>query len=125
MCIRDRLGGTHGNEMAGIHLVRKIKRSPASFQRPGIRTLPVLANPQAVEQCTRFVDCDLNRCFTAQVLEAEPGDGAYEHTRARELVQELGAASVVLDVHNTTSNAGTMIIFGTCLLYTSPSPRDS
>ena len=37
----------------------------------------------------------------------------YEEARARQLASELRGASVVIDIHNTTSNAGTMLIVGT------------
>ena len=64
------VGGTHGNEMAGINLVRRMKAAPDSFQRRGITTLPILGNPAAVSRCTRFIDCDLNRCFSSKILSA-------------------------------------------------------
>ena len=105
------IGGTHGNEIAGVNLVRRMLAAPESFERPRIRTLAVIGNPEAVKRCTRFVDCDLNRCMSPQILAGE--EGPYEERRARELAAQLGSATIVLDIHNTTSNAGTMLIVGT------------
>lgn len=62
------IGGTHGNELAGVWLIHSMIKSPTSFQRPGLAVEPMLGNPRAVSAGTRFVDCDLNRCFTADIL---------------------------------------------------------
>ena len=102
------VGGTHGNEMAGINLIKRMQAAPAAFQRRGFQTWPIIANPEAVRRCTRFVDCDLNRCMTPSILS---GSGVgYEQERARVLAAELQQAFMVLDIHNTTSNAGTLTL---------------
>ena len=36
------VGGTHGNEMAGVLLVKRMQAAPEAFQREGIRTIPVI-----------------------------------------------------------------------------------
>lgn len=61
-------GGTHGNEMSGVCLVRHWLRAPGELQRPSFAAVPVLANPAAVAACRRYVDYDLNRAFTSTFL---------------------------------------------------------
>ncbi|KAL0629706.1 N-acyl-aromatic-L-amino acid amidohydrolase [Plecturocebus cupreus] len=110
-------GGTHGNEMSGVYLVRHWLLAPAELQRPSFSAVPVLANPAATAACRRYVDHDLNRTFTSTFLNSRPTrDDPYEVTRARELNQLLGpkasgrAFDFVLDLHNTTANMGTCLI---------------
>lgn len=57
-------GGTHGNELSGVFLVRELLRT----EEPPQSVQMVLSNPRAVQQCRRYVDTDLNRCFTHAVL---------------------------------------------------------
>ncbi|XP_051686791.1 N-acyl-aromatic-L-amino acid amidohydrolase (carboxylate-forming) [Oryctolagus cuniculus] len=110
-------GGTHGNELSGVHLVRHWLRAPGELRRPSFAATPVLANPAAAAACRRYVGCDLNRAFTSGFLSAKASpDDPYEVTRARELDQLLGpkasgaAFDLVLDLHNTTANVGTCLI---------------
>ncbi|KAL1787674.1 N-acyl-aromatic-L-amino acid amidohydrolase (carboxylate-forming) [Sigmodon hispidus] len=110
-------GGTHGNEMCGIYLVRHWLKAPGELQRPSFSAMPVLANPAATAACRRYIDCDLNRTFTLTFLKstATPDD-PYEGTRARELNELLGlkgtdqAFDFILDLHNTTANMGVCLI---------------
>lgn len=63
-------GGTHGNEMTGIHLVQELERQQkekGDAPWPVSVTL-VLSNPRAVKECKRYIDIDLNRCFTSATL---------------------------------------------------------
>lgn len=66
-------GGTHGNEMSGIYMLRELKKRSAgqagSAGSAGSASLmAVLSNPRAVESCRRYIDKDLNRCFTSHLL---------------------------------------------------------
>ncbi|XP_069047548.1 N-acyl-aromatic-L-amino acid amidohydrolase (carboxylate-forming) A-like [Lepisosteus oculatus] len=107
-------GGTHGNELSGVYLVRD---GAPLLQRPSFTARTVLANPQAVERCSRYVDVDLNRCFTSATLSAPlTEDSPYEVKRAQELNSNLGpkgtaqAADLLCDLHNTTANMGVCLI---------------
>lgn len=64
-------GGTHGNELSGVYLVRELlkeaKEEEEKEDRPPSVML-VLSNPWAVQQCRRYVSTDLNRCFTHAML---------------------------------------------------------
>ncbi|KAL6118614.1 acy3 [Pungitius sinensis] len=122
-------GGTHGNELSGVYLVRELlkgrkegmeekkKNEVEEKEQQPPSVLAVLANPRAVEQCRRYVDTDLNRCFTHAALKG-PSSGAvpYEVIRSRELNATLGpkggpgAVELVCDLHNTTANMGLCLI---------------
>ncbi|KAM8898672.1 N-acyl-aromatic-L-amino acid amidohydrolase (carboxylate-forming) B-like isoform 3-T3 [Spinachia spinachia] len=113
-------GGTHGNELSGVYLVRELlkgrKQVMEEEERPP-SVLTVLANPRAVQQCRRYIDTDLNRCFTHAALKGpSSGPVPYETTRSRELNAALGpkgspgAVELVCDLHNTTANMGLCLI---------------
>lgn len=83
------LGGTHGNELLGVKLVRLLKKRPIE----GVDA--VIANPRAVKAGTRFTESDLNRSF------GEAFVGSYETRRAFRLKKMAAGYDVVLDFHNT------------------------
>ena len=60
-------GGTHGNEMTGVYMVREMQKQ--NVDRAGtVSITTVLSNPRAVDACRRYIDKDLNRCFTNELL---------------------------------------------------------
>lgn len=59
-------GGTHGNEMSGVYMLRELKKSAGQVGPASLIT--VLSNPRAVEAGRRYIDKDLNRCFTSHLL---------------------------------------------------------
>ncbi|XP_047242417.1 N-acyl-aromatic-L-amino acid amidohydrolase (carboxylate-forming) B-like isoform X1 [Girardinichthys multiradiatus] len=111
-------GGTHGNELSGVYLVQKmLKTVKRKEDREMVSVQMVLSNPRAVQQCRRYVDTDLNRCFTHAMLNGPILEGApYEIIRSRELNAMLGpkgsraAVDLVCDLHNTTANMGLCFI---------------
>lgn len=96
------VGGTHGNEWTGIYLLEHMKSSP-------LFEAQLLANPEAFKQNKRFVDEDLNRCFSKEKL-ANPA-GILERERAVEIQRIIENFDLVLDCHTTTSNMGNTLIF--------------
>lgn len=96
------VGGTHGNEWTGIYLLDYFKK------RTDFDSL-CLANPKAFEENKRFIDEDLNRCFSKEKIENP--NSVYERTRAKDLMAEVEAYDLVLDLHTTTSNMGATVIF--------------
>lgn len=60
-------GGTHGNEMSGVYMLRELKKRHIEQDGP-VPLVTVLSNPRAVESCKRYIDKDLNRCFTSHML---------------------------------------------------------
>ncbi|XP_043954136.1 N-acyl-aromatic-L-amino acid amidohydrolase (carboxylate-forming) B-like [Gambusia affinis] len=111
-------GGTHGNELSGVYLVREmLKTEKRKEVGEPASVLMVLSNPRAMQQCSRYVDTDLNRCFTHATLNGPISEGApYEIFRARELNALLGpkgsraAVDLICDLHNTTANMGLCFI---------------
>ncbi|XP_041052682.1 aspartoacylase [Carcharodon carcharias] len=113
-------GGTHGNELSGVFLVRHWLKDRSEIQRSTLEVQPFLSNPAAVQRCTRYVDCDLNRAFTAENLSMPPSDSLpYEVKRAQEINRLFGpkdsenAYDLAIDLHNTTSNMGNCLIMKT------------
>ncbi|XP_058876098.1 N-acyl-aromatic-L-amino acid amidohydrolase (carboxylate-forming)-like, partial [Acipenser ruthenus] len=112
-------GGTHGNELAGVCLVKEWLRGDSApcLERSSFTAQPLLANPRATEQGVRYVNTDLNRCFKTHTLSAPPSPSdPYELVRARELDSLLGpkgsdeAVDFICDLHNTTANMGASLI---------------
>ncbi|TAE61173.1 MAG: aspartoacylase [Nostocales cyanobacterium] len=110
------VGGSHGNELIGVHLVKKFQRHPDLIKRNGFKTFSLLGNPQAIDACRRYIDRDLNRCFRIDNLPSEEIT-IYEEIRAREIqniLQPLNEnfVDVIIDLHTTTANMGICLILG-------------
>ncbi|KAK2817110.1 hypothetical protein Q5P01_025301 [Channa striata] len=110
-------GGTHGNEMTGVYMIREMQRQKVE-KAGSVSITTVLSNPPSVDACSRYIDKDLNRCFTNDLLSAPVTDSSpYELRRAQELNAQLGpkgsaeAVDVLVDLHNTTANMGLCLIF--------------
>ena len=108
------VGGTHGNELTGIYLVKKFDRAPQSIGRSTFETIALLANPKASEIGRRYVDIDLNRCFRQQDLQ-NPRLSTYEAQRAKEIYHIFTSKTtpqqnLIIDLHSTTSNMGLTFI---------------
>lgn len=107
------VGGTHGNEYTGVWLAKELANKKLA---PGVETF--MANHAAIQANRRFVDEDLNRCFSREKLDGFRADGAatVEAARALEVDAALGpkgsdaAADLVVDLHTTTANMGITII---------------
>ena len=122
------VGGTHGNEVHGVYLVREIEalKAVGEIQQKysTIHLEALIANPSAVEargtgNGRRYIDKDLNRCFLFQDLENNTSSikRALEEKRAKEIDRLLGpksspmpATDFIVDVHSTTSNTGVLIL---------------
>ena len=68
-------GGTHGNELSGVYLVRDLlkvqkekEEEEEEEEEKAVTVLLVLSNPWATQQCRRYINTDLNRCFTHAIL---------------------------------------------------------
>lgn len=65
-------GGTHGNELSGVYLVRELLKEERKVmeedEKKLVSVLLVLSNLPAMQQCRRYVDTDLNRSFTHAIL---------------------------------------------------------
>ena len=108
-------GGTHGNELTGVYLVKKWMQNRSFVQRKGFETLLVHTNPEAIKACRRYIDRDLNRSF--QRFDLENPAEHYEAKRACELNSMLGPKGAadtevdfIVDLHSTTANMGLSIV---------------
>ena len=107
-------GGTHGNELTGVTLIRKWQSDPAPLRRSSFEAEPFLSNPRAVEENRRYVDQDLNRCFLLKDL-ADDNLSGYEQNRAKVINRRFGpkgdpAYDLLIDLHTTTANMGASVI---------------
>ncbi|KAM8944860.1 aspartoacylase isoform 3-T4 [Lycaon pictus] len=110
-------GGTHGNELTGVFLVKHWLENDTEIQRTGLEVKPFITNPRAVKKCTRYIDCDLNRVFDPENLGKKVSkDLPYEVRRAQEINHLFGpkdnedSYDIIFDLHNTTSNMGCTLI---------------
>lgn len=110
-------GGTHGNELTGVYLIKHWRACPEEIARANFKTELHLANPKANHCNRRYVDQDLNRQFHMNDLSNLELCG-YEQNRAKALNALLGPkedprVDFVIDLHTTTANMGMTLIFNT------------
>lgn len=107
-------GGTHGNELTGVHLVQHWLSCPDEVTRSSFSTEMHLTNPKANQAIRRYIDQDLNRQFSLQDLR-NPDLQGYEQQQAKSLDGLLGPkenprVDFVIDMHTTTANMGMTIV---------------
>lgn len=109
-------GGTHGNELTGVYLVKKWQKNPELIQRSNFETITKLMNVRAIQEVRRYVDQDLNRSFGLHDL-SDNTLNAYEAKLAKVLNKELGKkgsnepnVDFIVDLHSTTANMGLSIV---------------
>lgn len=110
-------GGTHGNELTGVHLLKHWRLHPDQVARSSFATELHLTNPKANAHNRRYIDQDLNRQFNVADLNNAQLCG-YEHNRAKALNSLLGPKEdpridFIIDLHTTTANMGMTLIFNT------------
>jgi succinylglutamate desuccinylase len=98
------IGGTHGDEMTGIEVVKTLKplfENGEKTLEKGKLTL-ILGNEVAIRLVKRAtaVEHNLNRLFSEEHL-AGPVLGFYESGRAHELAPILATADISIDLHST------------------------
>ena len=109
-------GGTHGNELTGVYLVKKWQNNPELVKRSSFETITKLMNKRAIKEVRRYVDQDLNRSFGLHDL-ADDNLDSYEAQLAKELNETLGKkgskepnVDFIVDLHTTTANMGLSIV---------------
>jgi aspartoacylase len=109
-------GGTHGNELTGVYLVKKWQHNPKLIERKGFETITQLMNREAINDVRRYIDHDLNRSFGLSDLSNNTLN-SYEAKLAKELNEILGKkgsdkpnVDFIVDLHTTTSNMGLSIV---------------
>lgn len=107
------VGGTHGNERTAPWIWQCREAQPGLFTSP-LPTTTCIGNPEAYGVNRRYMDRDLNRCFTEALLR-DRSCTIREVTRARELVDTYGPDGrnphgLVLDLHTTTAAMGSSVV---------------
>lgn len=104
-------GGTHGNEMTGIYLIKKFLKYPDLIKRATFDVFAFLGNPKAIDLRVRYVDTDLNRCFDKRDID-NLNHALYEQLLAKTIYQKLQQNNIqfLVDLHSTTSAMGLSII---------------
>lgn len=108
------VGGTHGNELTGVYLVKKFQQNPNLISRPTLQVTTLLANPKAIDLNRRYVDRDLNRCF-GPADRSNLVSTTYEAQRAKAIATQLlppdkPPTDFILDIHSTTANMGLTLL---------------
>jgi succinylglutamate desuccinylase len=103
------IGGTHGNELTGVYLIKKFQQFPALLQRDSLECVTLLANPQAIAANRRYIDRDLNRSFANEDLQ-NPELTGYEDELAKQIAAELRNVDLIIDLHSSTANMGLTIL---------------
>lgn len=108
------IGGTHGNELSGIYLVKKWLSQQTLKYWNTLDITARIANPRACEQSVRYIETDLNREFGISDLNDINKIG-YEALLAKKINSEFGPKGnspydFLIDLHNTTSNMGACLM---------------
>lgn len=109
------VGGTHGNELTGITCIEQWQKNPEKIRRDGFATQTVFGNPDAIKAQVRYLEKDLNRCFSPSVQSDTALSDLGEVKRAKALINLLNdpakPTDFVIDLHTTTTNMGVTLIF--------------
>jgi len=89
----------HGDERAPIDAGYALAASLSADALSAGSLLLLLGNPEAVAAGRRYLEVDLNRCFTAAVLGRSPR--SREEQRAQALAAALREVEILLDFHCT------------------------
>lgn len=97
--------GVHGNEKTPIFLLKKFQKNSIPITRSNFKTEILIANPQAVKLHQRYIDVDLNRCFSSEKLD-NPHPLQYEEIQAQAINRRVQESQIdlILDFHTTTSS---------------------
>ncbi len=110
------VGGTHGNEFTGAYLAKHWLKNPNLVKRDGFKTDVVFANEKAFKEVRRYIDKDLNRSCSQEIIKSA-NSSLHEEKLAKELNQKIGPkddreknADFVIDLHTTTANMGMSLV---------------
>ncbi len=110
------IGGVHGNELLGIYLVKKFQQYPQLVKRDSFDVIILLANTKAIQLGRRYIDIDLNRCFTSQDLNNYDLT-KYEQVLAKKIFQQIQQSQIdfLIDIHTSTANMGITLLLSNLL----------
>lgn len=108
------MGGTHGNELTGIHLVKQSQKEMLGENYESFSLDYLIANESAIKANQRYIDVDLNRCFKLADLNDSTLTGK-ESKLAKSINQKFGPkgnskTDFIIDLHTSTANMQTNIV---------------
>lgn len=117
------LGAVHGNETTGVFAVENVFRSLEEWdiQNKG-KIVGILGNTRAYEKNIRYLDYDLNRCWTDSFVSERKGNiqGSVLQAEDLELLELLGeiekhstgdySTRILVDLHATSSDNGNFVV---------------
>jgi len=116
------VGGLHGNELTGLkaidHIFKTIQNDRIDIKG---RIIGIKGNKQAIDKKERFIEYDLNRCWTEEHLQHVADNDAQlifsEDNEVRELKQFFDSLpennstqKICVDLHTTSSDNGNFIV---------------
>ena len=114
------VGGLHGNEVAGVKAINQVFQDIRNHRIPVRGTLLGLAgNLQAIAANKRFIDYDLNRCWTDEYVEqvyhkhhtlAEDIELKSLHEIILDYNEHQFDKKILIDLHTTSSEKGNFIV---------------
>lgn len=107
-------GGTHGNELTGVHTVKHWLRNQLALNYTAFQVELLLANEAAIKANKRYLDTDLNRCFKLAEL-IDENKNSQEQLLAKKINRQLGPkgqarVDFIIDLHTSTANMQTNIV---------------
>lgn len=108
------VGGTHGNELTGVHCVKYFQETRLLEKQSNVVLHYLIANPKAVEENKRYCEQDLNRSFKSIDL-ANQSLHNKEQFLAKNINQQFGnkgktPVDFIIDLHTSTTNMQTNIV---------------
>ena len=116
------IGGLHGNELTGIKAIEQVftRIREEQMEIKG-RIIGIRGNTKAIEKKQRYIDYDLNRCWTEEHLQHITDQNAHlvfsEDKEILELIDffdrmpEQGVSEkICVDLHTTSSDNGNFIV---------------
>jgi succinylglutamate desuccinylase len=103
------VGGTHGNELNGVCLVKYIQKNLNKHKDLNYALDAWIANELAVKRGVRYIDEDLNRCFEKGVVSSVDKvnqERAIAASLFKKHVCEDEKIDFLIDLHTTTANMG-------------------
>ncbi len=115
------IAGLHGNEQIGLHAFNNVYHAIQKHNIPlRGKLVGIAGNIKAIQSNRRFIDYDLNRCWTDDIVEQITKQGVFDAAEDEELVEihriiEQESAGnytmkVIADLHSTSSDKGSFIV---------------
>ena len=105
------IGGTHGDELVGVEVIKKLENYLTDKKVRGEINL-LIANPLAVKEGKRFIDQDLNRLFSIDLIDnlKEKKNLNYEQERVTQIAPLLQNQDFVFDIHSTIKKGKSFVL---------------